>query len=128
MAGMTNRPDMIDDAFKRPGRFDVQMEIGLPDEHGRMQILDIHTCKFKAMRIMDAQIDIADLARKTTNFTGAELAGVCRSAASFALNRQVDAKEPTKPPDLSKVKLVISDFEAALSEVSFTLVKWFETV
>ena len=124
VTGMTNRPDMIDEALMRPGRFDVKIEIGLPDEHGRVQILDIHTAKFKEMHIM-GEIDVADLATRTKNFTGAEIAGFCRSAASFALNRQVDAKMPTKAPDISKVKLELADFEAALSEASFIiLAKW----
>jgi vesicle-fusing ATPase len=125
---MTNRPDMIDEALMRPGRFDVKIEIGLPDEHGRVQILDIHTSKFKEMHIM-GEIDVADLATRTKNFTGAELAGLCRSAASFALNRQVDAKMPTKAPDISKVKLEPADFEAALSEASFiTLARWLQSL
>ena len=62
-------------------------------------------------------IVISDLARRTKNFTGAEIAGLCRSTASFALNRQVDPLNPTKRPDLKSIKIVPADFEAALKEV-----------
>jgi len=108
---------MIDDAITRPGRLEVKIEIGLPDEHGRVQILDIHTTKFRKVGIMGEDIIIEDLARKTKNFTGAEIAGLCRSAASFALNRQVDPLQPQKRPDISKVRLAPADFDRALKEV-----------
>ena len=52
LTGMTNRPDMIDDAITRPGRLEVKIEIGLPDEHGRVQILNIHTAKFKQASVI----------------------------------------------------------------------------
>jgi SpoVK/Ycf46/Vps4 family AAA+-type ATPase len=118
---MTNRPDMIDEALLRPGRLEVKIEIGLPDEQGRVQILNIHTEKFKTTGIMADDISILDLAQKTKNFTGAEIAGFCRSAASFALNRQVDVQKAGSV-DVSKVKLVAGDFEAALQEVSMHVV------
>jgi vesicle-fusing ATPase len=75
--GMTNRKDMIDDAILRPGRLEVHVEIGLPDEAGRLQILNIHTNSMrnaKPKRITDdAESRIAEIAARTKNFSGAEL-------------------------------------------------------
>ena len=118
---MTNRLDMIDEALTRPGRLEMQIEIGLPDEHGRLQIINIHTEKFRKAGIMGADIVLESLARRTKNFTGAEIAGLCRSAASFALNRNVNPLEPAKPPDLTKVGLTSNDFDEALKEVCDSL-------
>lgn len=82
---MTNRLDMIDDALLRPGRFEIHLEIGLPDEAGRRQIFTIHTTKMKENDLMDADVDLDKLAELTKNYTGAEIEAVCRSANSFAL-------------------------------------------
>lgn len=86
---MTNRKDLLDDALMRPGRLEVQIEIGLPDEKGRLQILGIHTAKANKSQYLDSDIDLGSLAARTKNFSGAELEGLVKSAASFALNRQV---------------------------------------
>lgn len=75
--GMTNRKDMIDDAVLRPGRLEVHVEIGLPDEAGRLQILNIHTNQMRTTtpkRITDeAESRISEIAARTKNFSGAEL-------------------------------------------------------
>jgi vesicle-fusing ATPase len=89
LIGMTNRLDMIDDALLRPGRLEVHMEISLPDEKGRFQILTIHTSKMRANRVMDSDVDLAELAFLTKNFSGAEIGGLVKSATSFAFNRHV---------------------------------------
>ena len=89
--GMTNRMDMIDDALLRPGRLEVHMEISLPDENGRVQILKIHTAKMRKEGRLDRNVDLGELAQRTKNFSGAELSGLVRSATSFALNRHVKA-------------------------------------
>eukprot|EP01129_Flabellula_baltica_P016303 TRINITY_DN861_c0_g1_i1.p1 TRINITY_DN861_c0_g1~~TRINITY_DN861_c0_g1_i1.p1 ORF type:complete len:715 (-),score=150.75 TRINITY_DN861_c0_g1_i1:24-2168(-) len=115
--GMTNRKDMIDDALLRPGRLEVHMEIGLPDEHGRIQILNIHTEKMRTNGYMDKSVNINELSKLTKNYTGAEIEGLVKSATSFALNRQVDASNPTKPLDPEKVTVIRSDFINALNEV-----------
>ena len=114
--GMTNRKDMIDDALMRPGRLEVQIEIGLPKESGRIQILDIHTTKMKANGKMGEDVDIAELAKITKNFSGAELEGLVRAAQSCALNRLVKASSKVEiDPDAAE-KLIIcrSDFMHAL--------------
>ena len=107
--GMTNRPDMIDEALTRPGRLEVQVttnisslsfhfitlqlkvEIGLPKENGRVQILNIHTTTMKSNKKLSEDVDIAELAGLTKNFSGAEIEGLVRAAQSCALNRLVKA-------------------------------------
>jgi len=87
--GMTNRKDMIDEALLRPGRLEVHMEISLPDEKGRYQILNIHTSKMRTNGVMDEDVNLAELASVTKNFSGAEIGGLIKSATSFAFNRHV---------------------------------------
>lgn len=89
LIGMTNRLDMIDEALLRPGRLEVHMEISLPDERGRVQIIDIHTSKMRTNGIMGPDVDIGEIAQLTKNFSGAEIAGLVKSATSFAFNRHV---------------------------------------
>jgi vesicle-fusing ATPase len=87
--GMTNRLDMIDEALLRPGRLEVHMEISLPDENGRLQILNIHTTKMKLNNVLGGDVDIKELASITKNFSGAEIGGLIKSATSFAMNRHI---------------------------------------
>jgi vesicle-fusing ATPase len=87
--GMTNRMDMIDEALLRPGRLEVHIEISLPDEAGRFQILNIHTNKMRTNGVMAGDVDLAELAAVTKNFSGAEIGGLVKSATSFAFNRHV---------------------------------------
>ena len=86
---MTNRKDMIDEAILRPGRLEMHVEIGLPDEAGRLQIINIHTAKMRASkRVTPNAIEmLPELARRSKNYTGAELEGLIRSTVSFALSR-----------------------------------------
>jgi vesicle-fusing ATPase len=67
---------MIDDALMRPGRLEVQIEIGLPKEEGRVQILNIHTAKMRSNGKLGKDVDIEELAKITKNFSGAELEGM----------------------------------------------------
>jgi len=117
--GMTNRKDMLDDALLRPGRLEVHVEIGLPDEAGRLQILSIHTKGMKKHKRLseDAETNFPDLARMTKNFTGAEIEGLVKSAASFAFNRNIDVKDLTKPLDPNSLCLTWQDFQSAFSEI-----------
>ncbi|CAM6108961.1 unnamed protein product [Calypogeia fissa] len=84
--GMTNRKDLLDEALLRPGRLEVHIEIGLPDEKGRGQILQIHSSKMKQSSFLSDDVNLVHLAARTRNFSGAELEGLVRSAASFALH------------------------------------------
>ena len=67
----------------------VHIEIGLPDEVGRLQILKIHSSKMSQNEFLGGDVDIGDMARRTKNFSGAEIEGLVKSAVSFALARQV---------------------------------------
>jgi vesicle-fusing ATPase len=115
--GMTNRLDLIDEALMRPGRFEVQMEIGLPDEEGRYQILRIHTKLMRKHEYLDKSVDLKYLAKFTKNFSGAEIEGLVKSATSFACNRKVNVSNIGKDLDLSDLTITMADFEAALKEV-----------
>lgn len=101
--GMTNRLDMIDEALLRPGRFEIHIEISLPDEQGRVQILNIHTSKMRINGVMADDVNIQELASLTKNFSGAELNGLVKSATSFAFNRhiKVSLAEPRRLYGLS---------------------------
>lgn len=119
LIGMTNRKDMIDDALLRPGRLEVQVEISLPDEKGRQQILKIHTNKMKENGRIADDVDLAELATLTKNFSGAELNGLSKSAASFAFNRHTQAGSMAAVgKDVSNLMITREDFMAALSEVT----------
>ncbi|ORX86714.1 AAA-domain-containing protein [Basidiobolus meristosporus CBS 931.73] len=116
--GMTNRLDMIDEALLRPGRLEVHMEIGLPDEKGRFQILKIHTSKMRQNDIMGEDVDIEELAKLTKNFSGAEIAGLVKSASSFAFNRHVKVGTLAGvAPDVENMKVMRDDFLNGLEEV-----------
>ena len=83
----TNRPDLVDPALLRPGRFDSLIHVGLPDEAGRLQVLTIHT---KSMPLA-ADVDLPRLAARTPGYSGAELAALTREAALSALEEAADA-------------------------------------
>lgn len=118
LIGMTNRKDMIDDALLRPGRLEVQIEISLPDEFGRSQILKIHTAKMKENNVMGSDVDIAELAALTKNFSGAELSGLVKSATSFAFARNIKVGTMASvSEDVANMKVVRQDFLNALNEV-----------
>lgn len=118
LIGMTNRKDMIDDALLRPGRLEVQIEISLPDEFGRNQILNIHTSKMKENEVMGDDVNIAELAALTKNFSGAELSGLVKSATSFAFSRNIKAGTTASvSEDVVNMKVTHQDFLNALNEV-----------
>ncbi|RKP08948.1 P-loop containing nucleoside triphosphate hydrolase protein, partial [Thamnocephalis sphaerospora] len=116
--GMTNRLDMIDEALLRPGRLEVHMEISLPDERGRQQIIKIHTAKMRNNNILADDVNISELATLTKNFSGAEINGLVKSAASFAFNRHVKVGTlASVSPDVESMRVQREDFMAALDEV-----------
>ncbi|RUS91129.1 hypothetical protein EGW08_001154, partial [Elysia chlorotica] len=114
--GMTNRKDMIDEALTRPGRLEVQMEISLPNEHGRSQILNIHTETMRNNNKLAEDVDLAELASVTKNFSGAEIEGLVRAAQSTAMNRLIKAtsKVEVDTDAVEKLKITRSDFLHAL--------------
>ena len=114
--GMTNRPDMIDEALTRPGRLEVSVEIGLPKEAGRIQILNIHTRTMTQHKKMAADVDLLELAALTKNFSGAEIGGLVRAAQSCALNRLVraDSKVEVDLEAADRLLVTRADFLHAL--------------
>uniref|UniRef100_A0A671XI01 Vesicle-fusing ATPase n=1 Tax=Sparus aurata TaxID=8175 RepID=A0A671XI01_SPAAU len=115
--GMTNRPDLIDEALLRPGRLEVKMEIGLPDEKGRIQILNIHTARMRQHELLSTDVDIKELAVETKNYSGAELEGLVRAAQSTAMNRHIKATHTVEVNIETAEKLMVSrhDFLASLN-------------
>jgi len=112
---MTNRIDLIDDALLRPGRLELQIEINLPDEPGRLQILQIHTKKIGALGYLNG-VELEPIAAQTKNFTGAELEAVVRSAVSFSISKELD---PSNLSNVSKVKPILTqeDFTRSAREI-----------
>jgi vesicle-fusing ATPase len=118
LIGMTNRMDMIDEALLRPGRLEVHMEITLPDEHGRAQILKIHTAKMRDNNILESDINLEELAKLTKNFSGAELNGLVKAATSYSFGRHTKGGSIAEiTPDVDKLKITRQDFMAALEDV-----------
>jgi len=111
--GATNRPDSLDPALRRPGRFDREIEIGVPDRNGRKEILQIHT---RGMPIAkDVNLDY--LADVTYGFVGADLAALAREAAMNALRRylpEIDLDKPIPTEILEKMEVKMEDFKNAL--------------
>ncbi|KAI8323952.1 AAA-domain-containing protein [Martensiomyces pterosporus] len=116
--GMTNRKELIDDALLRPGRLEVQIEVGLPDESGRLQIIKIHTAKIRENNILESDVDLGELAALTKNYSGAEIAGLVKSASSFAFNRHIKVGSMAEvTQDISDMKIQREDFLNALEEI-----------
>jgi len=106
----TNRPEGIDPALRRPGRFDREIEIGVPDAAGRLQILQVHT---RGMPIAD-DVKLEDIARTTHGFVGADLAAVSKEAAMHALRRllpEIDLEREIPQEVLDKLQVNEGDFE-----------------
>jgi len=115
--GATNRPNALDPALRRPGRFDREIEIGLPDRNGRLQILQIHT---RGMPLaQDVKLDA--IADRVHGFVGADLEAVSKEAAMSALRRvlpEIDLSQVSIPAELlNKITVTMRDFEDALLEV-----------
>jgi transitional endoplasmic reticulum ATPase len=83
----TNRPDMVDPALLRPGRFDKIIEIPMPDEETRLAILKVHTRRMS----LNKDIKLPELAKLTENYTGAELENLCREAGMNAIRKGLEA-------------------------------------
>ena len=115
--GATNRPNALDPALRRPGRFDREIEIGIPDEQGRLDILLIHT---RGMPLTD-DVDLQSIARITHGFVGADLEALSKEAAMRSLRRilpEINLEQPKIPAEiLNKIKVTKQDFDEALRDV-----------
>lgn len=113
----TNMPDLLDPALRRPGRFDREIEIGVPDRHGRLEILQIHTA---GMPLAD-DVDLDQLAAITHGFVGADLESLCREAAMAALrdvSDRISLEAEVIPLDvLSGLEVSVQHFQQALRDV-----------
>ena len=114
----TNRPNSIDPALRRPGRFDREIAIGMPNENARRDILEIYA---RGMPLAEG-VDLAELAATTHGFTGADLNALCREAAMAALRRQLPelslGSEALSYETLMAMEVKMEDFRVALSEVA----------
>ncbi|MEM0096739.1 MAG: CDC48 family AAA ATPase [Candidatus Bathyarchaeia archaeon] len=115
--GATNRPNAIDPALRRPGRFDREIEIGVPNKQGRLEILQIHT---RGMPLAE-DVDLEKIASVTHGFVGADLEALCKEAAMRALRRilpEIDFEKETIPAEiLNKITVTMNDFMEALKDV-----------
>jgi len=121
--GATNRVNALDPALRRPGRFDREIEIGIPDKNGRYEILQIHT---RGMPLAE-DVNLNKLAEITHGYTGADIAALCREAAMKALRRylpKINLEEPTIPPEVLEEMVVnMSDFMQAYREITPTAMR-----
>jgi transitional endoplasmic reticulum ATPase len=124
--GATNRPDALDPALRRPGRFDREIEIRPPDKRARLEILQVHTRNMP----LSEDVDLAKLAEMTHGYTGADLAALAREAAMSALRRfiksqTVDLSKAEEIPVeiLRNLKVTMSDFLEAMKFVRPTLMR-----
>jgi len=114
----TNRPNALDPALRRPGRFDREIEIGVPDKQGRLEILQIHTRNMPLAK----DVDLNKLAEITHGFVGADLAALCREAAMKALRRylpKIDLSQERIPLEvLEQLEVTMQDFLEAYKEIT----------
>ncbi|MDJ0275114.1 MAG: CDC48 family AAA ATPase [Nitrososphaerota archaeon] len=121
--GATNRPNALDPALRRPGRFDREIEIGIPDKKGRKEILQIH---MRGMPLAP-DVDIDKLAEITKGYTGADLAALCREAAMKCIRRilpSIDFNEEKLSPEiLDQLVVTMKDFMEAYKEITPTALR-----
>ena len=115
--GATNRPNAIDPALRRPGRFDREIDIGIPDEQGRLDILLIHT---RGMPLTE-DVNLESIAKVTHGFVGADLEALSKEAAMRSLRRilpEINLEQPKIPAEiLNKIKITKQDFDEALRDI-----------
>ncbi len=121
--GATNRPNAIDPALRRPGRFDREIEIGVPDKKGRLETLQIHTRNMPLVK----DFDLKKLSEITHGYTGADIAALCREAAMKTLRRyipEINLEEERIPRQiLDKMQVNMGDFMMAYREITPTAMR-----
>ncbi|XP_074274947.1 cell division control protein 48 homolog C-like [Silene latifolia] len=128
--GATNRPDAVDAALRRPGRFDREIALGVPDENARADILSVLTQNLR----LAGDFDLMKIAKATPGFVGADLAALANKAGNLAMQRIIDLrrselskveetpaeewwKEPWSPEEMAKLNITMTDFEEAAKSV-----------
>ncbi|XP_021910611.1 cell division control protein 48 homolog C-like [Carica papaya] len=130
--GATNRPDVLDPALRRPGRFDREIVLGVPDEIARVEILSVLTRNLR----LKGSFDLVKIARSTPGFVGADLAALANKAGNLAMKRIIDARkselsrdyigeehngewwrQPWLPEEMEKLTISMADFEEAAKMV-----------
>jgi transitional endoplasmic reticulum ATPase len=123
--GATNRPESLDPALRRPGRFDREIEIGVPNAEGRLEILQIHT---RGMPLSE-DIDLQDLAAELHGYTGADIKALCREAAMKALRRylpEIDLEGDKISPEILEGMVITNrDFKEGMKEIVPTAMREF---
>lgn len=133
--GATNRPDAVDPALRRPGRFDREIALGVPDESARADILSVITRNLR----LEGSFDLAKLARSTPGFVGADLAALANKAGNLAMKRIIDRRkfelsreltdeehiedwwrQPWLPEEMEKLSITMADFEVTLKELIYS--------
>ena len=109
----TNRPDHIDPALRRPGRFDQEINFRVPDRNGRLEILQILTSSMP----LDSSVDLGEIADLAVGLVGADLKAVCQKAAYLALRRQVPSLDSLDSQTPENMSLLQTDFLAAIKEI-----------
>lgn len=137
--GATNRPDAVDSALRRPGRFDREIVLGVPDENARVQILSVVTRNLR----VEGSFDLLKIARSTPGFVGADLAALADEAGNLAMKRIIDQRksllsencmaeehsdewwrQPWLPEEMEKLTITMADFEVTKSlHFEFSLLK-----
>lgn len=117
--GMTNRLDLIDDALLRPGRFEIHLEISLPNETARLEIFQIHTKQMTGNNFLSKDVDFNKMAAITKNYTGAEIAAIVRAASSYALERNIATEENKNELKATEkeIKITMDDMMKGLNEI-----------
>ncbi|PIN15091.1 Nuclear AAA ATPase (VCP subfamily) [Handroanthus impetiginosus] len=129
--GATNRPDAVDPALRRPGRFDREIVLGVPDESARIEILSVLTCQLK----VEGGFDLVKIARSTPGFVGADLVALANKAGNLAMKRIIDKRkakyfeledkeysedwwrQPWSHEEMEKLSITMADFEEAVKMV-----------
>ncbi|GAB2277712.1 Cell division control protein 48 C [Dionaea muscipula] len=130
--GATNRPDAVDPALRRPGRFDREIVLGVPDENARAEILSVLTQKLR----LEGEVNLLKIARATPGFVGADLAALANKAGNLAMQRIIDQRRlelskdcrneedaeewwrhPWLPEEMEKLSITMADFEEAAKMV-----------
>ena len=121
--GATNRPNALDPALRRPGRFDREIEIGIPDKHGRYEVTQVHT---RGMHLAE-DVDLKKLADMAHGYTGADVAALSREAGMKALRRylpEIDLEQERIPPSvLERMEVTMDDFMNAFREITPTAMR-----